>query len=131
MSKYIIWNGTDTVYTYGPPFKYTAEQWLAQYPWAEVAPCVISGEGAINGAFCNPLPDMLSTYAKQGVAFTDEMTDQEKLDAIEAWEDAKAVEAAQVAADAKANEELNAVSMASIAASLEYQNMMTMEDVEV
>lgn len=107
MSKYTIWNGTDTVYTYGPPFKYTAAEWLEQYPWAEISPCVISGEGAINGAFCNPLPDMLALYAKQGVAFEDGMTDQQKLDAIEAWEDAQtaaAKEAAQAAADQAAAE---------------------------
>lgn len=131
MSKYIIWNGEDTVYTYGTPYKFTAEQWLAKYPWAEVTPCVISGEGAINGAFCMPLTNMLSNYAKQGVAFTEGMTDQEKLDAIEAFEDAREAEAAQAAADAKANEEINTTSLASIAASMEYQNMLTLEDAEV
>lgn len=131
MSKYKIWNGTDTIYTYGPPFKLTPEEWLAKHPWAEVVPCVISGMGIMGGASCDPLPDMLATYAKHGVAFTDEMTDQEKLDAIEAWEDAKDAEAAEAAANEAANAEINAASMASIAASLEYQNMMTLDDVEV
>lgn len=131
MSKYIIWNGEDTVYTYGYPGKFTAAEWLAKHPWAEVVPVVLSGEGAINGAFCMPLADMLSNYAKQGVAFTEGMTDQEKLDAIEAWEDAKEAEAAEAAANEAANAEINAASMASIAASLEYQNMMTLDDVEV
>lgn len=131
MSKYIIWNGTDTVYTYGPPYKFTPEQWLAKYPWAEVTPCVVSGEGAINGAFCMPLNDMIANYAKQGCDFSACTTDQEKLDAIEAFEDAREAEAAQMAADARATEEMNAASTASIAASLEYQNMMTLEDAEV
>lgn len=111
MSKYIIWNGTDTVYTYGPPYKFTAEEWAAKYPWTEVVPAVISGEGAINGAFCMPLADMLATHAKQGVAFEDGMTDQQKLDAIEAWEDAQEAamrEAAAAAAEQAAAEAQNA-----------------------
>lgn len=100
MSKYAIWNGTDTVYTFGPPYKFTPDEWRAKYPWAEVAPCVVSGEGAINGAFCMPLPDMIVQATKQGCDLSACTTDEEKLAAIEAFEEEKAAEAAAAAAAA-------------------------------
>lgn len=115
MSKYTIWNGTDAVYTYGPPYKFTAEQWAAKYPWTEAVPAVISGEGAINGAFCMPLPDMLATYAKQGVEFTEGMTDQEKLDAVEAWEDAQQAAANEAAAAEASNAQRQTAALEAIA----------------
>ena len=48
------------------------------------------------------------------------------LDAIEAFEDAQ-----NAPGEAVSNEELTATSLASIAASLEYQNMLTLDDAEV
>ena len=134
MSKYAIWNGTVNVYTFGPPYKFTPDEWRAKYPWSEVEPCVVSGEGAINGAFCMPLSNMVLTATKQGCDFSACTTDEEKLAAIEAFEEAKAAEAAAAAKEAAENEaataELNASSLASIAASMEYQNMLTLEDTE-
>ena len=134
MSKYQIWNGTDTVYTYGPPYKFTPEEWMDKYPWAEITPCVISGEGAINGAFCMPLAEMISQATKQGCDFSACTNDAEALATLEAFEDACEAEAKAEAEKAKAdkalNEEMNATSLASIAASMEYQNMLTLEDVE-
>lgn len=134
MSKYQIWNGTDTIYTYGPPYKFTPEQWLEQYPWAEVSPCVISGEGAINGAFCMPLAEMVSQASKRGCDFSACAADAEKLAVLEAFEDeqeaidkAKFAEADEIKS---MNDELTATSLASIAASMEYQNMLTLEDIE-
>lgn len=135
MARYKIWNGTDTVYTFGAPYKFTPEEWRAKYPWSEIDPCVISGEGAINGAFCMPLSNMIAQAAKQGFDFSACTTDEEKLATLEAFEDAKsaeAAEAARLAAEAEAeNAKLNADALASIAASMEYQNMLTLEDVEV
>lgn len=138
MSKYQIWNGIDTIYTYGPPYKFTPEMWLAQYPWAEISPCVISGDGAINGAFCMPLADLVVQAANRGCDFSTCTTDAEKLATLEAFEqeeatkEAEARKKAEEAKVAKAlNEEMNATSLASIAASMEYQNMMTLPDEEV
>ena len=135
MSKYQIWNGTDTVYTYGPPYKFTPEEWIAKYPWAEVSPCVISGEGAINGSFCMPLADMVAQAANRGCDFSACTTDAEKLATLEAFEQEEAAKEAEAAAESKAtsamNGELTAMSLASIAASMEYQNMMTLPDEEV
>ena len=134
MSKYKIWNGTDTIYTYGPPYKFTPEQWMEKYPWAEVSPCVISGEGAINGAFCMPLAEMISQATKDGCDFSACTNDEEALATLEAFEDFREAEAKAKAEEAKAtkafNEELSATALASIAASMEYQNMLTLEDVE-
>ena len=131
MSKYKIWNGTDIIYTYGPPYKFTPKEWMEQYPWAEITPCVISGEGAINGALCMPLANMISQAQKEGCDFSNCNTDEEKLDAIEAFEINRAAETAAKVAEAAMNEEMNAASFASIAASLEFQNMMSLPDEEV
>lgn len=119
MARYAIWNGTDTVYTYGPPYKFTADEWRAKYPWSEVATCVISGEGAINGAFCMPLADMVAMKTREGCDFSACTTDEEKLAAIEAFEDAQAAAAAEtVSTDER------------IAAALEYQVMASLPDEE-
>ena len=135
MGKYKIWNGTDTVYTFGAPYKFTPEQWMEKYPWSEAEPCVISGEGTINGAFCMPLSNMVANAAKMGCDFSACTTDEEQLAVLEAFEDAKEAEArakAEEEAIAKAAaEEMNAASLASIAASMEYQNMLTLPDEEV
>lgn len=135
MSKYKIWNKTDTIYTYGPPFKFTPEEWSAKYPWSEIAPCVISGEGAVNGAFCMPLDDMVAQAKREGCDFSACTNDEEKLAAIEAFEEAREAEMRATAQEKAAVEAENATitadSLASIAASMEYQNMMTLEDVEV
>ena len=134
MSKYKIWNKTETVYTYGPPFKFTPEEWSAKYPWSEIATCVISGEGPINGAFCMPLDEMVAMASRDGCDFSTCTTDEEKLVAIEAFEKAREEEAKAAAQEKAATEAqnaaINADSLASIAASMEYQNMMTLEDVE-
>jgi hypothetical protein len=78
---------------------------------------------------------MVEMYEKEGCNFSACVTPEDKIAAIEAFEDkreADAKEAARAAAEREAaNAELNAMSMASIAAQLEYQNMMTLEDVEV
>jgi RPA family protein len=77
---------------------------------------------------------MVEMYTKEGCDFSSCTTAEEKLAQIEAFEDernAKAAEEAKAKAEAEAqNAELSATSLASIAAQLEYQNMMTLEDVE-
>ena len=135
MSRYQIWNGTDTIYTYGPPYKFAPEEWLEQYPWADFAPCVIAGDDSpINGALCMPLADMISSATREGCDFSECATDAEKLAKLEAFEDANAArvraEEAEHRANKSVNENLTAMSLASIAASMEYQNMMTLPDDE-
>lgn len=135
MSKYAIWNKKDPILTpIGEVL--TADQWIKRYPIAGVESItVVCAGGEINGGFFGTLGQMVEIYAKQGCDFSACTTPEEKLAAIEAFEDAREAEAAAAAKQAAetkaANEELNATSLASIAAQLEYQNMMTLDDVEV
>lgn len=134
MSKYAIWNKKDPILTpIGEVL--TAEKWIERYPIAGVESItVVCAGGEINGAFFGTLGQMVEMYAKQGCDFTACKTAEDKIAAIEAFEDAREAEAAEQAkaqAEAEAyNAELNATSLASIAASMEYQNMMTLDDVE-
>ena len=130
MSKYAIWDKVSSVVVpTGAVF--TAEQWKAKYPVAALdSITVVCAGGEINGGFFGTLGQMVDMYAKQGADFSACATAEEKLAVIEAWEDAKEAEAAEAAANAAAQEELNAASLASIAASMEYQNMLTLEDTE-
>lgn len=128
MSKYVIWNKKDPVITpIGEVL--TAEQWIQRYPIAGLESIsVVCAGGEINGAFFGTLGQMVDMYTKQGCDFSACETAQDKLNAIEAFEDNMN---AQVQNTGVSNEELTATSLASIAASLEYQNMMTLDDAEV
>lgn len=137
--RYAIWNKTDKVYTLGIDPKhgridYTPEEWIARYGWCEIPGeyCVLAA-GAINGAICIPLSKMVSDAERMGCDFTGCETPEDKLAAIEAFEDAREAEAAAAAAKAESdalNAEITASSLTSIAASMEYQNMMTLPDEE-
>lgn len=135
MSKYAIWNKTDNIITpIGEVL--TPEQWIARYPVAGIeSVTVVCAAGEVNGAFFGTLNQMVQGYESKGCDFSACTTPEEKLAAIEAFDKAKRAEAAAKIAEEKANttsnEELTATSLASIAASLDYQNMMTLEDVEV
>lgn len=135
MKKYAIWNKIDPILTpIGEVL--TAEQWIQRYPIAGVETVnVVCAAGEINGAFFGTLGSMVDMYTKQGCDFSECETAEDKLAAIEAFEDAREAEAAaQAKAQAEQeamNAELNASSLASIAAQLEYQNMMTLPDEEV
>lgn len=130
MKRYAIWNKQDVVLTpVGEIF--TAEQWIERYPIAGLdSITVVCAAGEINGAFFGTLGQMVNMYEAQGCDFSECTTSQEKLDKIEEFEDAKQKEI-QESNNAVSNEELTANSLASIAAQLEYQNMMTLDDVEV
>lgn len=127
MKKYAIWNKQDTILTpVGEVL--TAEQWIERWPIAGIdSITVICAAGEINGAFFGTLGQMVDMYTKQGCDFTDCITDQEKLDAIEAFDDAKEAEAR-----AAAEEAANAISTDErIAAALEAQVLMSMPDEEI
>ena len=135
MKRYAIWNKTDPIITpIGTVL--TAEQWIEKHPVAAVPHItIVCGGGEINGSFFGTLGQMVDMYEKEGCVFTEGMTAEEKLAAIEAFEvereaNAKAQAEEKAATDAM-NAEMNAMSLASIAASMEYQNMMTLPDEEV
>ena len=135
MKRYAIWNKKDPILTpVGEVF--TAEKWIERYPIAGIdSITVVCAGGEINGAFFGTLGQMVEMYTKEGCDFSYCATAEEKLLRIESFEDernAKAAEEARIAAEREAtNAELNASSLASIAAQLEFQNMMTLDDVEV
>lgn len=123
--KYAIWNKKDPIITpIGEVL--TAEQWMERYPVAKLdSITVVCSAGEINGAFFGTLGQMVGMYEEMGCDFSACTTADDKLKAIEAFL------AAEAATSTISNDELTAVSLASIAASLEYQNMMTLEDATV
>ncbi len=135
MRRYAIWNKKDPILT---PIGeiLTAKQWIERYPIAGLdSITVVCAAGEINGAFFGTLGQMVDMYDDQGCDFSACETAEDKLAAIEAFDEASKI--ANVEAAKKTNEtdaanaELSATSLASIAAQLEYQNMITLEDVEV
>lgn len=135
MAKYAIWNKQDPILTpVGEVF--TPEQWIARWPIAGLdSITVICAAGEINGGFFGTLGQMVEMYTKQGCDFSDCATPEEKLAKLEVFDEEKEAEAAaQAKAEAETaavNNELTATSLASIAASMEYQNMLTLDDAEV
>lgn len=130
MKRYAIWNKRDNIIT--PKGEVlTPEQWIDRYPVAGVdSITVICGAGEVNGSYFGTLGQMVMRYESEGCDFSNCKTDEEKLAAIEAFDDARAEAEAEASATARANEEISAMSLASIAAQMEYQNMMTLPDVE-
>ena len=86
MARYVIWNRTDKVITpIGEVL--TPEQWIERYPVAGTLKTICAG-GELNGAFFGIFSSMVDMYTKQGCDFSGCETDQDYLDAIEAFEDA-------------------------------------------
>ncbi len=120
--RYKIWDKRESINT--PSGKqFTAEEWLERYPWARAknAKMIITAgnfeDGDINGGCALNFKQTVNTYIARGMEITDNMTDDEILDAMEALENAPAT----TADDTPTAEE-------RIAAALEYQNLMNLED---
>ena len=118
MKRYAIWNKKDRVLTpIGEAL--TAEQWIDRYPLAGVETVkVVCAAGEINGAFFGTLGQMVQMYENMGCDFSACTTDEEKLEAIEAFEDAQNAPSNEVTAEER------------IAAALEYQVMASLPDEE-
>lgn len=118
MKRYAIWNKVDPVITpVGEVL--SAEQWIARYPIAGIETIkVVCAAGEINGAFFGTLGQMVQMYEAHGCDFSACATDEEKLEAIEAFEDAQNVPSEEVTAEER------------IAAALEYQVMASLPDEE-
>ena len=123
--RYAIWDKSSPILTpVGEVF--TAEKWIERYPIAGVdSITVVCAAGEINGAFFGTLGQMVQMYDAQGADFSACVTAEDKLAVIEAFEDEQ-----NAPSNVVSNEELTATSLASIAASMEYQNMLTLEDEE-
>lgn len=118
MSRYAIWDKHSPILTpIGEVL--SAEQWIDRYPIAGVETIkVVCGGGEINGAFFGTLGQMVEMYQKNGCDFSACKTDQDKLDAIEAFEDAMNAPSDEPSTDER------------IAAALEYQVMASLPDAE-
>lgn len=114
-NRYAIWDKASSVITPSGEF-FTPDQWLARYPAARVLTYVCQA-GEINGGFFDSLAQMKAVYGQAGCDFSACETDEDYLNAIEAYEDAQ-----RQAEPAPSSEE-------RIAAALEAQNLMAMEDV--
>ena len=88
MQRYAIWNKQDPILTpIGEVL--SAEQWIDRYPIAGIdSVTVVCGAGEINGSFFGTLGQMVQLYSAQGCDFSECTTDEEKLEAIEAFENA-------------------------------------------
>lgn len=124
--RYQIWDKKSNIITpIGEVL--TPEQWVKRYPMAGVdgIKTIISG-GVINGAVLMEFTGTVENFAKRGCDFSACETDQDYLDAIEAFEDnqnaAITTSAAAAAAIPTADER--------IAAALEAQVMMSLPDEE-
>lgn len=118
MSRYQIWNKTDNIITpIGEVF--SPQEWISKYPMANIPGIkLVIGGGVTNGSVCMEYTSMVESYGKYGVDFSSCVTDQDYLDAIEAFEDMPP------ASDTVSTEE-------RIAAALEAQVMMSLPDEEV
>ena len=87
MARYAIWDKVSPIITpIGEVL--TAEQWKARYPVAGVESIkVVCAGGEINGAFFGTLGQMVDMYGKNGCDFSVCVTDEDYLNAIEAFED--------------------------------------------
>lgn len=116
ISKYQIWDKVSQVITpIGEVL--TADKWIERYPVAGVTKTVCAG-GEINGAFFGVFSTMVEMYEKQGCDFSACETDQDYLDAIEAFEDLMNTPSDEPTTDER------------IAAALEYQVMSSLPDEE-
>lgn len=116
LKRYAIWDKTSPIITpVGEVL--TAEQWIARYPVAGVPSItIVCGAGDINGSFFGVLSQMVQMYEAQGADFSEATTDIEKLEVLEAFEDA------QNAPDPTPTPEER------IAAALEFQAMSSLPD---
>ena len=114
--RYTIWHKKSPVITpIGEVL--SPEPWIERYPIAGLdSITVICAQGEVNGAYFGTLGQMKQMYENNGADFSACTTNEEVLEAIEAFEDAQAELAAQGSDESTPEER--------IAAALEYQNIL-------
>ena len=88
MKRYAIWDKVSPIITpIGEVL--SAEKWIERYPVAGIQTItVVCSAGEVNGGFFGTLGQMVQMYEAQGADFSACTTPEEKLEAIEAFEDA-------------------------------------------
>ncbi len=86
--RYAIWDKVTPIITpVGQVF--TAEQWMERYPVAALdSITVVCSAGEINGGFFGTLGQLVQMCEAQGADFSACTTAEEKLEVVEAFEDA-------------------------------------------
>ena len=115
--KYQIWDKKSNIITpIGEVL--TPEQWVTRYPMTGVEGIkTVIGGGVVNGTVCMEFTGFVANYKKAGCDFTGCETDQDNLNAIEAFENS-------------INNQHIVTVEDRIAAALEAQVMMSLPDVE-
>ena len=118
MKRYAIWDKQSPILTpIGEVL--TAEKWIDRYPIAGIQTItVVCSAGEINGGFFGTLGQMKQMCEAQGADFSACTTNEEILEAIEAFEDAMNAPSNEPTAEER------------IAAALEYQVMASLPDEE-
>lgn len=117
MARYKIWDKQEDIYTPSGAH-FTAAEWLAKYPWADIPGVeMIITAGVINGGAAMELNATKEHYAHMGADFSDCTSSADVLTVIEAFED-----------NPPSSE--NAGPEERIAAALEYQNLLSLPDVQ-
>lgn len=131
MKRYAIWNKTDPIITpIGEVL--TAEQWIARYPVAGVKSItVVCAAGEVNGAFFGTLGQMVQLYESQGCDFSACETAEDKLAAIEAFEDAQNTVSTEPTAEERQAAALEAIASGATSESTAVVNALLGEDEEV
>lgn len=114
LKRYAIWDKQTTIIT--PIFEVLSpKEWMERYPVCKVPSItIVCSAGEINGGFFGTLGQMVQMYSGMGCDFSACTTDEEKLEAIEAFEDERA----------SASQKTEPSAEERIAAALEYQNLM-------
>lgn len=120
--KYQIWDKISNIYT--PSGKmFTPAEWIEMYGWINMPGAVpVISTGRINGKFSGELHEMKEMYEGRGCIFTEDMTNEQILEAMEAFDEAKAEEAKRAAEEAAATPSAEE----RLAAAMEFQNLMNM-----
>lgn len=131
MTRYAIWNKTDPIITpIGEVL--SAEQWIARYPVAGIESItVVCAAGEINGAFFGTLGQMVQLYESQGCDFSACETAEDKLNAIEAFEDAKNTAPTEPTAEERQAAALESIASGATSESTAVVNALLGEDEEV
>lgn len=101
-NRYAIWDKRSDVYTPGTDSRlqgmtystaagtsrFTPSEWMQIHPAPENA-VIVCAAGDYNGGFFGTLGQMMQVYAAAGADFSAATTDEEKLEVIEAFEDAQ------------------------------------------
>ena len=102
---------------------FTPAQWISMYEWINMPGAVpVISTGRINGKFSGELNEMKERYEARGYIFTEDMTNEQILEAMEAFDEAQAEAAKQAAEEAAATPSAEE----RLAAAMEFQNLMNL-----